>query len=344
MSKFKDIYKREINVGDLVLCEFDNYSNSLDIGYSALCKLYPDGCFYDSTNIKIVCKNYYEVKDISLENLPPKIIYKIDSLDTELFNLYNQGNYTKDEMFNNRISNVSQIEAPCGDWVLRTNGMRELFDRELNIGDFVLYKLAKTKGYYGIVEGKNEVRTQTNAIDKMNTVFKITNPNSEEIKIYKELVQKQKQLQKLNILKKNIAPFERGNIYLNKTKKLMYLYVGDCSLVAKSIEAEKVHKTSNIVLEFDLKNVKSGELFDEILKGKNVSIKDIQKAFNKSLAVCSDMDTIFRKTNYNRLKNLNNIPSTSLYYLFGKVLINEPLEICCSKPYNESEIKVYLVV
>lgn len=38
------------------------------------------------------------------------------------------------EMFNKRASNVSQVSAPCEDWVLRTNSMRELFDRNLNNG------------------------------------------------------------------------------------------------------------------------------------------------------------------------------------------------------------------
>lgn len=343
MAKFKDIYKREVNVGDFVLCEYGEYNNSLDIGYSVLCKLHSDGCFYDSNHTKIVCNEFDEVKNKWLENISPKIIYKMDNLDVELLNLYNQGKYDRVEMFNKRASNVSQVSAPCEDWVLRTNGMRELFDRDLNIGDFVIYKLAKTKGYYGIVEGKNEVRTQTNAVENMNTVFKITSPNSEEIKIYKELVQKQKQLQKLNTLKKNTAPFERGNIYLNKTKKLMYLYIGDCSLIAQNSNEKRVHTSSNMVLEFDLKNIKSGELFEKILKGENISMTDIQRAFNKSPSF-SSIDFVFRKNQYKRLKSLSDIPNTSLYYLFGKVSIDEPLEVLTAVAYDSIETKVYLVV
>lgn len=93
MAKFKDIYKREVNVGDFVLCEYGEYNNSLDIGYSKLCKLHSDGCFYDSKNIKNVCICYDNDIGVKVESLPPKIIYKIDNLDVELLNLYNQGKY-----------------------------------------------------------------------------------------------------------------------------------------------------------------------------------------------------------------------------------------------------------
>lgn len=339
MYKYIDIYKRSINVGDFVLCDVDlshNDKTYTHIENTSLFQVCPDGILRDSNGDAPDCEFYLKTQDCfshnmleihTLNNNVEKLkVYKIEILDNYLLSLWSNKRYNMHECIKNVASNTIDLGS---DFLSNHKEIIELFGRELNSGDFVMYKFAKTKASYGLIFSNREVFNEVGGKETPEAVYKIINPTKEEKEIYNSLLNKYNSISKLSNLKLNKEEPKQFGFYLNKPKKKMYLYLENA--MANVLEKRTNQVVSRplkqpLVIEFDLKQTKSGKLFEKILNLENITESDIKSAYVSSVVspvlLNGNLDLKFFIDNFGLLTMtkrtipLSDLPKSSFsYYL-----------------------------
>lgn len=262
--KYIDVYGRDVNVGDVVLCS--TYNNVGVSGFDLL-----------EATLNIVGSEKENLMNhhVSSQSVPEIRCYKIEDINISKHapNFYQNIWY---KYYNSQGHNFS---APFGG-VAHTR-IVEMLKRDLKPGDLILYGVKKTKVNYGLVIGANQILTDTGKVVKQNYGLLIENLIGVEKEIkakliqqYKELITTQANTKQLKSKKDVVS----GGLYLTRDNKYLYVYIENCGYTIQS----RKHRLKTYSGKYDsffiqistsLKWAKS--LIDKIRAGKKVGLDDI---------------------------------------------------------------------
>lgn len=209
---YRDVYKRPVNVGDIVLCIPARCSNGVsETQYLIIAEVGNETEPVKVINNEVYC---YKLEDTVLRSYARQFSFdewidRYDGLDTSFSGTYEGTIHT------------SMVEM-CG--------------RQVKAGDLVVYGLKKTKVNYGIVVSENKILTETGKIVKQSSCLLLENLTQQEQKVKAELQIKYNEYVKASVglaqsggsKVKSVSDMQVGDVYITEDMKALYVNIGEC--------------------------------------------------------------------------------------------------------------------
>lgn len=301
--KYIDVYGRDVNVGDVVLCS--TYNNVGMSGFDLL-----------GATLNIVGSEKEDLMNhyVSSQSVPEIRCYKIEDINISKY----APNFYQNIWYKYYNSQGNSFTASFGG-VAHTR-IVEMLKRDLKPGDLILYGVKKTKVNYGLVIGANQILTDTGKVVKQNYGLLIENliGVEKEIKVkliqqYKELVTTQANTKHLNSKKDVVS----GGLYLTKDNRYLYVYIENCGYMIQS----RKHKLKTYSEKYDsffiqistsLKWTKN--LMESIKLNKTINLSEILS----TLTLDTEEDKLVKVGAYWDLKFMEKLVPYGEYILYSE--------------------------
>lgn len=301
----RDIFKRDINIGDYILIPATYYGKRLTVLFAKILDIdegeHLISCTFDADELRKEIPNSKLIplqikvrrskKKTSITKVDEAIKLVKEDIDLE----YNDNKY----LYN----------------ILSSNSVQDIAKRELRMGDFVLVfdknYFYRTK--YGIVISSDSVYVDSHII-KAKTCFKLEHPTSDEQKIYKNLAS---HFQEYSLKLQNTNALCLGDVFMNSNRDIRYIYIGQFrkKVVEKSkfynnlgnVIYESDSELTYIYLKFNLKNVTDKHYFDIFLRNNYLGDEEtLIKSYLNESQYNSTSHSVSHLVNFKHPKKFNN--------------------------------------
>lgn len=261
-----DVYNRQVMRGDVVLCAYYTYAPQFSPIEVRYCTLVTVGD---------------EQPDITVgPKVESLICYKIT--DKSILSNVNKFTFYGWEDYYKQFSRGFTSQNYAYEGTVFTQ-MCDMLQRTIKPGDFVIYKLNKTKPNYGIVIDNNNILTESGKINKVNHVLVLNDLTAKENEIRNKLYKKYQEFQMTRIstkILKSVKEIKSGEVYLSKDNKHLSLYLSNCgyTIKLKKYDIQTVSPMYDSFLIYCTNSTKvAKEIVEKFNVGKEVTIYDFLK-------------------------------------------------------------------